>query len=69
MANKVKRRTQQKKKKNDQIAYTPLSEEEVNRRMKQFIQGLKSGAIKAPLPADLGRGGRNMTIKDFGIRD
>tara|TARA_R100000664_G_scaffold25177_1_gene35118 strand:+ start:1761 stop:1964 length:204 start_codon:yes stop_codon:yes gene_type:complete len=67
MARTVKKTT--KKKKDDRVAYTPLSDKEKERRMKLFIEGLKSGKIKAPLPADLGRGGRNMTIRDFGVLD
>ena len=67
MARQVKKKT--KKKKDDKVAYTPMSEKEKDAAMRRLIRGLKSGKIKADLPADLGRGGRSMTIRDFGIRD
>ena len=62
MAREVKKKT--KKRKNNKVAYTPMSEKEKEAAMRRLIQGLKSGAIKAPLPADLGRGGGRMNISD-----
>ena len=62
MAREVKKKT--KKKKDDKVAYTPMSEKEKDAAMRRLIKGLKDGSIKAPLPADLGRGGGRMNISD-----
>ena len=53
----------QQKRKN-KVAYTPMSEKEKDAAMRRLIKGLKDGSIKAPLPADLGRGGGRMNISD-----
>ena len=63
MAREVKKKTK-KKKKDDKVAYTPLSEKEKDAAMRRLIKGLKDGSIKAPLPADLNRGGGRMNISD-----
>ena len=63
------KRARAKPRQKNKVAYTPLSEKEKAAKLRHLIDGLKSGKIKADLPADLGRGGRTMTIRDFGIND
>jgi len=46
----------QQKRKGKQ-AYTPMSEKEKDAAMRRLVRGLQDGSIKAPLPADLNRGG------------
>ena len=59
MARQVKQKT--KKKKDDKVAYTPMSEKEKDAAMNRLIKGLKDGSIKVPIRGE----GRTMTWKDF----
>ena len=48
MAREVKKKTK-KKKKDDKVAYTPISEKEKEKKIKQLIKDLQSGKKTVPV--------------------
>ncbi len=37
----------------NKVAYKPLTKKEKEEKMRKFIEGLKDGTIKAPLPSEI----------------